>query len=127
MEISGIISKILPERTGISKKTGQSWKAGYYVIETNEVPSKTVMFEVFGDEKISSMNIQLGERLTVYFDIEAREYLGRWYNQVKAWKIERLISSEFNTTIVPPVSQDEVNISGPWTDLPFDSSEVLPF
>lgn len=85
------------------------------------------MFEVFGDEKISSMNIQLGERLTVYFDIEAREYLGRWHNQVKAWKIERLTSQEINVPIISTVSQEKDSKPESWTDLPFDSSEVLPF
>ena len=91
MELSGIITKILPERTGMSKKTGQSWKAGYYVIETSEFPSKSIMFEVFGEEKISSLNIQLGETLTVYFDIEAREYQGHWYNT--------LIPQHYNLTL----------------------------
>ncbi len=38
------------------------------------------------------MNIQQDEILTVYFDINAREYQGRWYNDIRAWKVDRNIN-----------------------------------
>ena len=34
------------------------------------------------------MNIQIGQELTVSFDINAREYQGRWYNDLRAWKVD---------------------------------------
>ena len=43
---------------------------------------------VWGD-KIDQFNVTEGETVTVHFDLESREYNGRWYTDVKAWRIER--------------------------------------
>ena len=88
MEITGKIIAVLPERGGVSK-TGNEWKTQEYVIETHEQYPKKVCFNVFGADKIAQFNIQAGDELTVSFDINAREYNGRGYNDVRAWKVER--------------------------------------
>ena len=88
MEITGKIIAVLPERGGVSK-TGNEWKTQEYVIETHEQYPKKVCFNVFGADKIAQFNIQAGDELTVSFDINAREYNGRWFNDVRAWKVER--------------------------------------
>ena len=46
-------------------------------------------FEVFGADKIQQFNIQMGEELTVSFDIDARQWQDRWFNSIRAWKVER--------------------------------------
>ena len=88
MEITGRIIAVLPERGGVSK-TGNEWKMQEYVLETHEQYPKKLCFNVFGADKISQFNIQAGEELTVSFDINAREYNGRWYNDIRAWRVER--------------------------------------
>lgn len=89
MEITGKIIAVLPERGGISK-TGNEWKMQEYVLETTgEQYPKKVCFNVFGADKIAQFNIQAGEEMVVSFDINAREYNGRWYNDIRAWKVER--------------------------------------
>ena len=88
MEITGKIIAVLPDRGGISK-TGNEWKMQEYVIETHEKFPRKVCFNVFGADKIAQFNIQAGEELTVSFDINAREYNGRWFNDIRAWKVER--------------------------------------
>lgn len=88
MEITGKIIAVLPERGGTSK-TGNEWKMQEYVIETHEQYPRKVCFNVFGADKIAQFNIQTGEEMTVSFDINAREYNGRWYNDIRAWRIER--------------------------------------
>ena len=88
MEITGKIIAVLPERGGTSK-TGNEWKMQEYVIETHEQYPKKVCFNVFGADKIAQFNIQAGDELTVSFDINAREYNGRWYNDIRAWRVER--------------------------------------
>ena len=87
MEISGKIIFVLPERGGVSQRTGSEWKVASYVIETLEQYPRKCMFEVFGSDKIAQMNIQVGQLLTVSFDIDAHEYNGRWYNQIRAWRV----------------------------------------
>ena len=88
MEITGKIIAVLPERGGTSK-TGNEWKMQEYVLETHEQFPKKLCFNVFGADKIAQFNIQAGDELTVSFDINAREYNGRWYNDIRAWRVER--------------------------------------
>ena len=89
MEITGKIIAVLPERGGVSARSGAEWKLGSYVLETIEQYPKKMVFEVFGTERIAQFNIQLGETMTVSFDIDAHEYQGRWFNGIRAWKVDR--------------------------------------
>ena len=89
MEITGKIIAVLPAREGVSQRTGNAWKMQEYVIETHDTYPKKCCFNIFGAEKISQFNIQLGEELTVSFDIDAREYQGKYYNDIRAWAINR--------------------------------------
>lgn len=87
MEIQGKIIAVLPTRSGTSAR-GTQWSSQTSVIETQEQYPKKLAFDVTND-KIDQLNIQLGEILTVQFDINAREYNGRWFNSVNAWNVIR--------------------------------------
>ena len=87
MEIKGKIIAVLPTRSGTSAR-GTQWSSQTYVIETQEQYPKKLAFDVIND-KIDQFNIQVGEFLTVQFDINAREYNGRWFNSVNAWNVIR--------------------------------------
>ena len=97
MEITGRIIAVLPERGGVSK-TGNEWKMQEYVLETHEQYPKKLCFNVFGADKIAQFNIQVRDELTVSFDINAREYNGRWYNDIRAWRVERGTAEPVNMT-----------------------------
>ena len=88
MELSGKVIAVLEPRGGVSK-TGNAWKVQEYVIETHEQYPRKMCFDVFGEDKINQFNIQIGEELTVHFDIDAREWQGRWFNSIRAWKVDR--------------------------------------
>ena len=91
MEITGKIIAVLPAQGGVSQRTGNQWKSQDYVIETHDQYPKKCCFRVFGEEKINQFNIQLGEEMTVSFDIDSHEYQGRWFNDVRAWAVNRNI------------------------------------
>lgn len=91
MEIVGKIIQVLEPRRGTSSRTGSEWICGQYVLETEDQYPKKVFFEVFGDDRIKQFNIQMGERLEVSIDIDAREYNGRWFNSVRAFRVNRNI------------------------------------
>lgn len=78
---------VLPERSGTSQR-GNQWRSITYVLETQEQYPKKLAFDVTND-KIDQLNIQVGEFLTVQFDINAREYQGRYFNSVQAWNVIR--------------------------------------
>ena len=86
-DIYGKIIAVLPTRSGTSAR-GTHWSSQTAVIETQEQYPKKLAFDVTND-KIDQLNIQLGEILTVQFDINAREYNGRWFNSVNAWNVIR--------------------------------------
>lgn len=89
MEITGKIIAILPARGGTSARTGNEWKSQEFVIETHDQFPKKCVFTVFGVDRLAQFNIQSGEELTVSFDIDAHDYNGRWFNDIRAWKVER--------------------------------------
>ena len=60
-----------------------------FVLETQEQFPRKCMFSVFGEDRLREFNIQVGEVVTVSFDIDAREYNGRWYNDIRAWRVQR--------------------------------------
>ena len=100
MEFTGKIIAVLPERKGVSRN-GNEWCAQEYVIESHEQYPKKMCFEVFGQEKISSFNIQIGEEYKVSFDINARQWNDRWINSIRAWKVERATSNASADAVAP--------------------------
>ena len=107
MEIIGKAIAALPVKNGVSKKTGEQWQYREYVIETQEQYPKKMCFEVFGTEKLKEFNIRNNDLIKVYFDITAREYNGKWYNSIRAWKVEHVNpdGSVVGSTTAAPVSQ----------------------
>ena len=126
MEITGKIIAVLPERGGVSQRTGSEWKVQEYVLETQEQYPRKMCFDVFGADKIAQFAIKEGDSLTVSFDIDAREYNGRWYNSIRAWRVERVATPSqavpVDSVPFPPVSDAA---SGGLSS--GDSTDDLPF
>lgn len=117
MEIKGRINQILPVSSGVSK-AGNEWKKQEFVVQTDEQFSKTVCFTLFGD-KIAMLNgLQPGTEVNVSFDVESREFSGRWYHNINAWKIDAAQTPqapkapEYSAGDVPPEPMES-------DDLPF--------
>jgi hypothetical protein len=126
MEISGKIIAVLEKRSGQSARTGANWASQEYVIETiEEQYPRRCMFNVFGEEKINEFNIKVGDMVTVSFDINAREYNGRWYNDIRAWRVV----PKQPTAPAAPANIPQVEIPAPTAqDIPQESAvDDLPF
>jgi hypothetical protein len=109
MELTGKIVQILPEKSGTSARG--TWRKQEFVIEIPGDYPKMVCFMVWGD-RIDQFQIREGQEITVSVDIESREYNGRWYTDVKAWKVTPAGQSEASPAFEdPPVSNSD--------DLPF--------
>ncbi len=90
LEITGRLTDILAEQSGKAAASGKEWKKQDFVIETNDAYPKKVCFTAWGD-LIDQLNAYpVGSTLNVGFDVASREYNGKWYSDIKAWKIERL-------------------------------------
>jgi len=89
MELTGRIIAVLPANSGVSSRTGNPWMSQEYVIEVpGQYPRKCV-FRIFGEDRIKQFNIQMNEDVTVSFDIDAHEYNGRWFNEIRAYNVVR--------------------------------------
>jgi len=118
MEISGTIIQILPEVGGTSK-TGNAWRKQEYVLETKDQYPKKICFNAWG-EKIDQFALKEGDDAIVSFDIESREYNGRWFTEVKAWSVRKETSAPQAANSEPPV------FSGPPAFSPSEADD-LPF
>ena len=99
MEIQGKVTNILPMRSGVSARG--EWKSQEFVITTEEQYPKMVCFQVFGEDKINSFALQLGEVVKVSFDISAHEYQGRFFNSINAWKVEKVMPNDQTPPLNP--------------------------
>ncbi len=124
MEVKGKIVVVLPLQTG-QGKNGE-WKKQDYVLEYNldsQYP-KRMMFNLWGD-KIDQYQIQEGQMLKIDFDIDCREFNGRWYNDIRAWRIEaetagsNASAQQNMPPSPPPFGEMDIPAENEAFDLPF--------
>lgn len=102
----GIVKEILQKETGTSK-AGKDWEKQSFVIDTNAEYNPEICFSTFG-KNVSLLNgLSVGDSVEVYFNISSREYNGKYYHNVDAWKINKI------------GQQQEVMSAEPEDDLPF--------
>jgi hypothetical protein len=122
LEITGKVAQILPLETG-EGKNGQ-WKKQFFILDFMEgnYPKK-VSISVWGDKTDSLRNILPGANVKVSFNVESREYNGRWYTDVKAWRIETVSGNQpapsQGGNFDEPAFSSENFSSGAENDLPF--------
>ena len=130
MDIIGKAIAALQVKSGVSQRTGEQWQSREYVIETQEQYPKRICFEVFGTDKLKEFNIRNNDLIKVFFDINAREYNGKWYNSIRAWKVEHVNPQSQTTettqvqTSAPVQAQAPAPVSAPAAQ---ESEDDLPF
>jgi hypothetical protein len=122
MEITGKIIASLPEAGGVSK-AGNTWKKKEYVLETQETYPRKVCFNFFGD-KCDQYPLQIGQLVTVSFDLESREFNGRWYTDVRAWKAET--TADGAAQQAPMVAPAPMSAPAPMAGSPVPPPPVVP-
>ena len=85
MQLSARLIQVLPPQTGMGKNG--EWRKQEIIVETDGQYPKKVCVAVWGD-KLNNVPLELGSYLNIDFDVESREFNGRWYTDVKAWKVE---------------------------------------
>lgn len=133
MEVSGKIIHVLPTQGGVSKTSGKEWKLQAYVLETQEQYPRKVHFEVFGEDRIKANPCQVDDLVTVSFDIESREFNGKWYTSIRAWKIQQGIvetaaPATTPTPVVAPTAEEHAGNVQQFDNMAsMDDSTDLPF
>ena len=121
METTGKVIAILPLRSGISKN-GKEWKSQEFVIEIPGNYPRKICINIFGD-KIDTFNLQRGGNYHVFFDVDAKEFNGRWFNSFNAYKIEAVGNLSTTQSNSP---QTQSNAQNPEPN-PINNEGDLPF
>ena len=87
MEIVGKIIQILPKQSGVSKQ-GNPWEVQPFILETLDQYPRKVYIEIFGSERVKQNPLDIDHVVTVSYDLESREFNGRWYTSVRAWRVQ---------------------------------------
>ena len=117
MERSGKIIAVLPLQSGTGRN-GNAWEKQDFVIETQDQYPKKMCYTLFGSEKIQQYGAAIGDDVDVSFDIDAKEWNGKWFNSINAWKVIRR-NVKNNNPVQPPFATKETFTNDAKDDLPF--------
>lgn len=90
MQITGKVIQVLNIEQGVGKASGKEWRKQTFVLSVfyGESERESMVPLTLWGEKCDSIP-QVGQQVTVDFDINGREYNGKWYVELKAWKVTR--------------------------------------
>ena len=109
MQLIAKLINVLAIQTG-QGKNGE-WRKQDIIVETNSQYPKKICISLWGD-KISDENLKIGQYFKYELDIESREYSGRWYTDIKAWRIDSSNNENSNpensmpTSSLPPLDME---------------------
>ena len=119
LTITGTVKQILDEQSGEGKNG--TWRKREFILQTEGDYPKDVCILQWGDN-IDTFAVKVGERLTAHIDIQSREFKGRWYTDIKAWRVER---PDGQQAARGPSGEDEPAFPEPSS--PNDFDDDLPF
>lgn len=94
LSIKGKLASILEAESGTSK-AGKEWRKQSFLIDNGDQFNPNICFSLFGQEKIAMLdNFSIGQEIEVSFNLSSREFNGKWYHNVDAWKIATIGSGE---------------------------------
>jgi len=95
MDLTGTIIQVMPAQSGTSNRTGNPWMSQEYVMEIPGQWPRHIVFRIFGEDRIKQFALRQGEQnVTIQFDIDAHEYNGRWFNEVRCYNVLRSVGQQ---------------------------------
>ena len=128
MEFEGVVYKIMPPVSGTSARG--EWQRQEVIFDLPSEFSRKVCVIFFNKESEVS-RLREGATYTVSFNLESREYNGRWYTDVRAWRVQpkeeqpQARTQSPATADLPPIAGEEPA----YANQPSAAAEVddLPF
>ncbi|MEE4177837.1 MAG: DUF3127 domain-containing protein [Bacteroides sp.] len=118
MEITGKVVEILTEQSGQGRNG--IWRRQEFILEVPGQYPRKVCIALWGD-KIDQVALKTGEEVTASIDIESREYNGKWFTSVKAWKVDKVQAATGSNEApdFPPPGEPPLE--------PYEGQDDLPF
>lgn len=122
LEVTGRIIQVMDEVGGQSPRG--AWKKQEFVIETAEQYPKKICLSVWGEKVDALKQFKEGANVTASINIESREYNGRWYTDVRAWRLQPAVDGGAGSQEAHPQEFSQETTSENYTateadDLPF--------
>lgn len=91
LDVIGKIIQVMDPVRGTSK-AGKDWVKQEFILETQETYPKKICIGMMGDKTSEISKYRVEDVVKVHLNIESREYNGKWYTNVNAWKIEQAMA-----------------------------------
>jgi len=120
LNVNGKITTVLEKQSGTTK-TGSDWQTQTFILDNNEKYNNIFAFDLFGSEKIENFNKynKIGQTVNVEFNINCREYQGKYYTSLSAWKISKADAPNDSSFQDHPFAKTTDLKNGNENDLPF--------
>lgn len=122
-KITGIIEQII-DKSGVSKKDGKPFTLKQILIKeiSGDYP-QSANFDAFGDR---AYGFNVGDVVDCFFNLNAREYGGKYYNQIQAWRIKMVSATqgEYDAPVATTIQSENTN--PPQSPEPIPASELEP-
>ena len=87
MELEGTIHQVLPVVKGQSARG--EWQKQEIVVEQPGDYNRKVCLSFWGDRVLDAAKLREGDKVTASVNLESREYNGRWFTEVRVWRIQQ--------------------------------------
>lgn len=124
-ELTGRLLSKLPEQSGTGRN-GQ-WSRQDFIVETQEQFPRKVCFSAWGEKAVQLKAFKPEDMVKVYFNIESREYNGRWYTDLRVWKMEATGQAEARTEDAYPEPARQEDLQSPAGEDSPEEKDDLPF
>lgn len=129
MEFTGRIARLLPLQSGTSQN-GNSWKRQDFIFEYFEHDtdrwSDKVLLSVMND-RIAEHDLHEGDEVKIGFSHNVREYNMKVFNELRAYKIEKLASAPQMRLAPSTPSADVTPAPAPQEQTQEKENDDLPF
>ena len=121
MEVIGKLSQKFEPTGGINAATGKNWRKMEFLIEKKGKFPSVLMLSTFSDQVINFIeDASVGTELSCSIDVSSREWKGRYFTEVRCFKVETYRNE--NTDYYPQKEKAKVEENfqtAEETDLPF--------
>lgn len=119
LAVKGKLVKVLPLESGTSK-AGKEWKKQGFVIDSGDQFNPEICFSLFGDDKIAMLrNFGPGQEIEVSFNVSSREFNGKYYHNLDAWRIAGASASQGSSEQAVAPTYEDAPLPTEEDDLPF--------
>jgi hypothetical protein len=124
LELTGKLIQVMAEQSGTGK--AGPWTKQEFIIETLDQYPRKVCFNFWNEKAGVLKTLQEGDLVKVSFNAESRDYNGRWYTDLKAWKLELQGKQTDERPVNTSSKGNEANIEPPSFSTAPDADD-LPF